>query len=85
MQCFARTAAVVAILSSSLPALAQRAPDQKIYSSRTVLIFGDEGITGETTGPGMEVVFAPPKTVFPTLVRVRTSFKNELLRSVDEL
>jgi hypothetical protein len=76
---------VCASLVASGSALAQRAPDRTVYRSKTVISFGDMAIDGETRRPDGEVIFAPPKTVFPTLVRVRQSFAEEIRRSVDEL
>jgi hypothetical protein len=80
-----RVALVALALLAPCSALAQRAPDKIVYKRTTVITFGGEGIRGTTEGPGMEVVFSPPKTTFPTLVKVRTSFAAEILRSVDEL
>lgn len=78
--------AASAVVSAPMSALAQRAPESTPRSKPTVVKFdGPQRIAGEIERPGLNMVFAPAKTTFPTLVRVRTSFADELVRSTDAL
>jgi hypothetical protein len=77
--------AVLATLGSPVIALAQRTPEQAPNKPTSVMMFTPQDIAGNRQGPGMETIYARPKTVFPTLVRVRVSFADEIIRSSDEL
>ena len=71
--------AAFAVVSAPMSALAQRAPETTPRSKPTVVTFeGPQHIAGEIERPGLNMVFAPAKTTFPTLVKVRTSFADEL-------
>ena len=52
----------------------------------TTVIFGDgEVLEGHPDGPDIDVVIAPGKTKFKSLLKVRGDFKDKLLDSVHEL
>jgi hypothetical protein len=56
-----------------------------VYRHTTVIDFTSQSLFGETERPSMEAIFSPPKATFPTLVRVRKNFQDELVRSADNL
>jgi len=48
-------------------------------------LHGAAAIFGELQRPSIETIFSPPKVIFPTMVRVRKNFLDELIRSADSL
>ena len=68
------------------PALAQRTPRADNYPQHTQRIDISEGdeVTGETIAPGSTFVSArrPPRS--PSLIKIRTNFVPEMLKSAED-
>jgi hypothetical protein len=69
---------------TTVVAQAEPAP-RVIYRSTTVIDFTGESVFGDLQRPAMDVIFSPPKVSFPTMVKVRKNFQDELIRSADNL
>lgn len=78
-----------AALALSFPALAQEGTvqeqDKVVYKKKTVIDFSDVTIEGELVKPEGSYVVNRKKTRFRNLISVRSDFRPELGRSVDNL
>ncbi len=79
----ARLVAVVGLLLAASPALA--AEQNVEYAKETVIDFEDDTIQGDLTRPDGEHVDARQKVRHTNLIKVRESFRDEVLESVGEL
>ena len=78
-----RTLVLAVVLAAALPAAAAERPAP---SPRTVIRFGEgDVIDGRLGGPDVEQVDARPHAVHPSLLRVRESFREDVIRSSAEL
>ena len=82
---------VAALLTVSLPALAQtqtsqRAATREASQRVTELTFGEgDLIDAEGEGPDFELIDSRPDVEHSNLIRVRADFDAEVLRSADQL
>lgn len=72
----------LAILGLSLPAFSQ---DDVRYKKKTVINFDDDTITGTLKTPDASIIDAPPQSVHENLIRVRSTFRKNILSSVASL
>ena len=56
-----------------------------LYKKKTVYDFEDDTITGDLTKPDGEFLSSREKTRHKSLIKIRENFKQEILRSVNEL
>ena len=78
----------VAVIGLESVALAQdviREADKVVYRKKTVIDFSDVTIEGELTKPEGSYFAARKAAKFNKLIKVRTDFEPELLKSVDHL
>ncbi len=78
---------IAAVLLVSSVSFAQTGAAQKQKTEpKTVLIFEDgDAFTGEPDGPMVTEVEAAKKPAFSSLIRVRDSFKEKVMQSINEL
>jgi len=88
--------ALIALVSFTLPALAQDKPagggdttvteaDKTVYNKKTVIDFSDVSIEGELTKPEGSYIKNRKKTRFRNLIELRGNFRPELKRSASAL
>ncbi|NOZ85025.1 MAG: adventurous gliding motility protein CglF [Deltaproteobacteria bacterium] len=56
-----------------------------LYKKKTVYDFEDDTITGDLTKPDGEFLSSREKTRHKSLIKIRDNFKEQILRSVNEL
>ncbi len=79
-----RLTAAVLLVSSLSFAQTTRAPSKT--EPKTVLVFEEgDAFTGEPDGPMLTEVEIVKKQVFSSLIRVRETFKEKVMQSVNEL
>lgn len=80
-----RLAMTIAAFLLATSAVAQAQEQTIEYEKNTVLDFDEDTIQGDLTRPDGEIVDAKRKVSHSNLVRVRESFRDQVLESVGEL
>lgn len=80
-----RIAVVATVVALGSTAWAQEASSQPVQLRKVIINFTEEVIEGSLDQPDLDVIKARPRTRFESLVKVRTHFRAELLRSVHAL
>ena len=80
-----RVAVVATVLALGSLAWAQEASSQPVQLRKVIINFTEEVIEGSLDQPDLDVIKARPRTKFESLVKVRTNFRAELLRSAYSL
>ena len=62
-----------------------REPDRTVYRKKTVVDFTDMAVEGELTRPDGAYVLNRRQSSFPSRIRIRDNFTDELQRSADDL
>ncbi|MBN2361122.1 MAG: hypothetical protein JXR83_16825 [Deltaproteobacteria bacterium] len=66
-------------------AVAQEASSRPVTLRKVIVNFTEEVIEGHGTQPDLEAINVRHRTRFESLVKLRTNFRAELLRSANEL
>jgi hypothetical protein len=77
-------AAATALLGASAPAFAQESGDV-VYRKHTVVDFGDDTIEGDLSKPDGAYLESQKRLRHQRLIKVRESFRPEILQSVTTL
>ena len=72
----------LAVLGLSLPAFSQ---DDVRYKRKTIINFSDDTIEGKLDFPDSFIVDTLPESVHKNLIRVRSTFRKNILSSVASL
>ena len=80
-----RIAVVATVVALGSLAWAQDASSQPVHLRKVIVNFTEEVIEGSLDQPDFEVIKVRHHTKFESLVKVRTNFRAELLRSVHSL
>ena len=76
----------LALVAASAAAQEGKPPDPKVqYERTTVIDFEDDTIQGDLTRPDGEYIDARRKATHANLIKVRESFRDQVLESVGEL
>ena len=78
----------LALLLSGLfatPVLARAEGERVVYSRHTVINLTGRVIEGAVEGPQGTIIFVPHRPRFGPVIRLRQSFRGELLRSAADL
>lgn len=81
---FGRAALVAVLLGASVPAMAQDSGDV-VYRKHTVVDFGDDTIEGDLSKPDGAYLDSQKRQRHNRLIKVRESFRPEILQSVTTL
>jgi len=80
-----RFALVATVLALGSLAWAQEASSHSVQLRKVIVNFTDEVIEGRLDQPDLDAINVRHRTRFESLVRVRTNFRAELLRSASAL
>ncbi len=80
-----RPVSLIAFVLCSLPALALADPRPRPVEQNTIYEFGDDSLLGGMIDPSSARITVRPRAARSTLIRPRTHFVPELLRSVEGL
>jgi RNA polymerase sigma-70 factor (ECF subfamily) len=85
--CLSGCLAMAPAIVPAIAAAEEPAPEKPaiVYQTKTVVEFSDLAISAEIQRPEHSFILSRTRTKFPVLVRIRSDFQPELLRSVDAL